>query len=435
MKKAKQLREERATKVQSMQALLAKAEAEKRTITAEERTQWTTLNDEIVGLDADLVIAERAEQLAKEAATVAGAQKQGEFSEKEVKDFRSFSIARGLALIAQGKPLDGIEAEVHSMAEADAKRSGLQIEGFAVPAFLPTSKPVEQRGQTATGQTTNPGDQGGVFVETQVNGLIESLWSRNFLSLVGAQRFAGLVGNQKFPVQLTKPTAEGVTEIQALTDQEILFGEVDMSPNRRGATIPISKQLLLQTSFDVQRFVLDQIRKSLDYKLNADAVTAVLAAIITGNGNLLALGTNGAAPTYADMVALETLLAASDADKDTVKYLTNPKVKGKLKTTQTFTGTDGTPVWKDSIVNDYPAIVSNLIPSNLTKGTASGVASAIILGNWADLYVGMWGGVDFVVDPFTLAKKAQIQITTNMWWDVEVARAASFAGIKDALTT
>lgn len=434
MKKAKQLREERATKVQSMQALLAKAEAEKRTITAEERTQWTTLNDEILVLDADLVIAERAEQLAKEAATVAGAQKQGEFSEKEVKDFRSFSIARGLALIAQGKPLDGIEAEVHAMAEADAKRSGLQIEGFAVPAFLPGSKP-EKRGQSATGQTTNPGDQGGVFVETQVNGLIDALWSRNFLSLVGAQRFAGLVGNQKFPVQLTKPVAESVTEIQALTDQEILFGEVDMSPNRRGATIPISKQLLLQTSFDVQRFILDQIRKSLDYKLNSDAITAVLAAITVGNANLIALGTNGLAPTYADLVAMETLLAASDADKDTVKYLTNPKVKGKLKTTQVFSGTNGDPVWKDSILNDYPAITSNIVPSNLTKGTSSGVASAIVLGNWADLYVGMWGGVDFVVDPFTLAKKAQIQITTNMWWDTEVARSASFVGIKDALTT
>lgn len=433
MKKAKQLREERAIKVQSMQALLTKAEAEKRNLSDDERKQWKAFDDEIIALDADLVIAERAETLAKEAAAVAGAEKQGQFSDKEVKDFRSFNIVRGLQLMAMGKPLDGIEAEVHAMAENDAKRHGLQIEGFAVPTYIPTSKPAEKRGQSVTGQTSNAGDQGGVFVETQVNGLIESLWSRNWLSLVGATRLAGLIGNVKVPVELTKPVAESVTEIAALTDQEILFGEVDMSPNRRGATIPISKQTLLQTSFDMQGLVMDRIRKSLDYKLNSDAITAVLAAI-TG-GQLLALGTNGAAPTYANLVTLETMLAAADADKDTVKYLTNPKVKGKLKTTQVFDSTNGQPVWQNNILNDYPAITSNIIPANLTKGTASGIASAIVLGNWSDLYVGMWGGVDFVVDPYTLAKKAQIQITANMWWDVEVGRAASFVGIKDALTT
>lgn len=441
MKKAKQLREERATKVTAMQALLDKASADnKRALTTEERTQWKALDDEIVALDADLVIAERSEQLAQQAAAAAGAQRQGEFSDQERRDYSRFSIVRGLQLLAQGRPLDGIEADVHAMAAEEARRSGIDILGFAVPAFLPGERrgqrsdaTLERRGQSATGQTTNPGDQGGVFVETQVNSLIEALWSNNFLSLVGARRFAGLVGNQDFPVQSTKPVAEGVTEIQALTDQEVLFSSISMTPNRRGATIPIAKQLLLQTSFDVQAFIIDQIRMSLDYKLNVDAITAILAAI-TGS-NLLALGTNGVAPTYADMVGLETLIAASDADKGNIKYLTNTKVRGKLKLTQKFASTNGDPVWeKGNEVNGYPAVVSNIIPSNLTKGTSSGVASAIVLGNFSDFYVGMWGGTDFVVDPYTLAKKHQIQITANMYWDTEVARAASFAGIKDALT-
>ena len=48
--------------------------------------------------------------------------------------------------------------------------------------------------------------------------------------------------------------------------------------------------------------------------------------------------------------------------------------------------------------------------------------------------MGIWGGVDFVVDIYTLAKKGEVAITANMFWDVEVARAKAFAGIKDALT-
>jgi HK97 family phage major capsid protein len=131
---------------------------------------------------------------------------------------------------------------------------------------------------------------------------------------------------------------------------------------------------------------------------------------------------------------LESAIANVDADNGNFAYLTNSKVRGKLKLTQKFTGTNGDPVWKDGQVNDYKAEVSNIIPSTLTKGTASGTASAIIFGNFSDLYVGQWGGVDFVVDPYTLAKQAEVQITANMYWNIMVARAASFAGIKDALT-
>jgi HK97 family phage major capsid protein len=194
--------------------------------------------------------------------------------------------------------------------------------------------------------------------------------------------------------------------------------------------------LLLQSSIDVQNFVIDQIRMALDYKLNVDAINAILAAISTANGNILELGTDGAVPDYASIVGLETIVAANDADKNSLKYLTNSKVRGKLKLTQKFTGTNGDPVWeKGNEMNGYPAVVSNIVPSNLTKGTATGVCSAIVFGNFSDLYVGIWGGADFIIDPFSAKKKAQIEITCNMFWDTEVARVKSFAGIKDAKTT
>lgn len=433
----KGIKDQMGTIHKRMNETLEKADKEKRDLTKEEDDQYKADEVEFNSLKAKLQRLTDAEERKKSMLDFkpATTDVQDEVPEAEKRNFSKFNLVRGLQLLAEGRQLDGVEKEVHEIAAKEARDSGLKIAGFAVPAFLPGSKP-EQRAQTVTGQTSAAGDQGGVSVATEVNQLIEALWSTNFLSLVGATRFAGLVGNQTFPVQTTKPAAEGVTEIQALTDQEILFGKVDMAPNRRGATIPISKQLLLQSSFDVQRFVIAQIVKSLDYKLNADAITAILAAITSGNGNLLALGTNGLAPTYVDAVGLETLISASDADKAGIKYLTNSKVRGKYKLTQKFSGTNGDPVWeKGNEINGYPAVVSNIVPSNLTKGTSSGVCSAIVLGNFADLYVGMWGGTDFVVDPYTKAKQAEVEITANMYWDVEVARALSFAGIKDALTT
>jgi HK97 family phage major capsid protein len=215
----------------------------------------------------------------------------------------------------------------------------------------------------------------------------------------------------------------------------VLFDDIDMSPNRRGVSVPVSKQSIIQMSIDVQNLVMNSIRKALNKKLNQDAYTALAAAIVSGNGNLLALGASGAVAEWPDFVQLETIVANNNAEKVGMKYLTNTKVRGKAKTTQKFSTTNGDPIWeKGNEVNGYPAVVSNIIPSNLTKGASAGICSAILFGNFEDLYVGMWGGMDFVIDPYTLKKKHSIEITANMFWDVEIARALSFAGIKDALT-
>ncbi|MBQ1463042.1 MAG: hypothetical protein IIZ24_02545, partial [Candidatus Methanomethylophilus sp.] len=80
--------------------------------------------------------------------------------------------------------------------------------------------------------------------------------------------------------------------------------------------------------------------------------------------------------------------------------------------------------------------MSNLVPSNLTKGSGSSAVSnlsAMIFGNWEDLYVGHWGGIDIVVDPYSLAEYGDIRLVLNAYNDVLVAEPASFAAIKDII--
>lgn len=427
MKRITDLRSDIASKRSEMKAIFDKAVQENRSRTAEETTKWGALKAEAEALETELRDLEEQDRINRAAAAPVNAP--NVITEK--KDMSSFSIMRGIRLMYEKKPLDGAEKEVHDLAVEEARANGIAVEGFAVPAFIPK----EKRGQTVTGQTSATGDQGGLAVQTEINGLIEALWEKNFLSEVGATRLAGLVGNQKFIVESTKVTAQEKTEIAELTDDEILFDDIDMSPNRRGISVPVSKQSIIQMSLDVQKLVMNSIRKGLNKKLNQDAMTAILAAITTPNGNLVLLDANGADPDYNAMVDLETIVANNNAEKVAMKYLTNTKVRGKLKKTQRFATTNGDPVWeKGNEVNGYPAVVSNIVPSNLTKGSAAAICSAIVFGSFEDVYVGMWGGMDFVVDPYTLAKKHSIQITANMFWDVEIARALSFAGIKDALT-
>jgi hypothetical protein len=88
----------------------------------------------------------------------------------------------------------------------------------------------------------------------------------------------------------------------------------------------------------------------------------------------------------------------------------------------------------DALLN-YPVYGSNNVPSNLDKGDAEGICSALIFGNWADILIGQFGaGTDIIVDRFSKATTGITRIVANSYVDVAVRRAASFAAMKDALT-
>ena len=74
------------------------------------------------------------------------------------------------------------------------------------------------------------------------------------------------------------------------------------------------------------------------------------------------------------------------------------------------------------------------MPSNLTKGSSSGVCSAMIFGNWADLLIGQWGGLDILVDKFTNGTSGGTRVIALLDMDIAVRRIASFAAIRDATT-
>ena len=88
----------------------------------------------------------------------------------------------------------------------------------------------------------------------------------------------------------------------------------------------------------------------------------------------------------------------------------------------------------DRPLNGYRTAVSNQVPSDLDKGTSTGVCSGIIFGNWADLIVGMWGGLDIQVNPYSLDTTGAVRITAFQDVDVAVRHPESFSAMQDALT-
>lgn len=290
---------------------------------------------------------------------------------------------------------------------------------------------------------------GGNTVATELfaTSFIELLRNAMILDKLGITWLRDLNGNVVIPSQTGTAQGYWVAESGAPTESQASVGQVPLTPKTVGAFTDYSRRLLLQSSLDVEAFVRADIAAVIGLMIQDGALNGTGSSNqptglfnIAGLGSV-AMGTNGGAPTYDMFVDMETAVANANADIGRLAYLTNTKVRGKSRKTQEFSGTNGKALWTSmpgqrgvGEVLGYEAFVSNTVPSNLTKGTSSGNCSAAAFGNWADMIIGMWGGLDIMLDPYTGATSGTRRIVALQDVDVNVRNVASFATCKDILT-
>jgi HK97 family phage major capsid protein len=289
--------------------------------------------------------------------------------------------------------------------------------------------------------TVGTNTAGGNLVATDLlaGSFIDLLRSRMVLAQAGATVLDGLTGNVAIPSQTAGASTYWVAEGTAVTESQAAFGQVTLTPKTVGMFTDFSRKTLLQATPSIEALVRADLARGIAVEIDrvgiaGSASGAEPRGVINTSGiGAVAGGTNGAAPTYANMVALEEAVALANADMGTLRYVTNAKMRAQLKLTQVFSSTNGMPVWQGSEVNGYGALVTQNCPSTLTKGTSSGVCSAIVFGAWSDLLMGFWSGLDLIVDPITLSTSGGRRIVALQDVDVAVRRAASFAAMLDAL--
>ena len=436
------LQEKRGGVQDKIDAILDAVEkSETRTATDEQLSEMRTLKEERDALDKQIKAAQEieAEQLAREQRQAAErgfhigkpGNKGGEKGEQ--RNLRKeFSFVRAIGAMAEGRQLTGVEKEVSEAGRQEALAHKRSIEGFAVPAFMMAPSAPEQRAQSVGTAT-----QSGSLVATEIGEVIEYLYPRTVLREMGATFWTGLSSNVDLIRQdgAAAGTWEGEFDDNANTDPTV--ESVPLRPKRLGAQTIIGKQLVFQTnSVSVENWIRNNLNTAQGVALetaafNGSGTAPVPEGLlnITGIGDV-AIGTNGGAPTWAKIVELESVVAVGNADYGTLAYVTNPTMRGKLKTTEKASSTAQF-IWQMNEMNGYRAFMSNVLPTNLAKGTSSDCIP-IIFGNWQELYIAQWDGLDIVVDPYTLAKKAQLAITVNGWYDVNVRHTQSFAAIQDA---
>ncbi len=347
------------------------------------------------------------------------------------RDLSNYSLSRAIKNASEngsGKP-GGFEQEI---SDDLARRSGITPQGFVVPF-----ESLYNRADVIVGTATLAGAM--KATNLLAGSFIDILRNKALCLSLGATVLDGLTGTVTIPRQTNASTAYWVTETEATTQSNPGWDQLTLAPKCISGLATFSKLALAQTTPSIDMLIRDDLMNVLavgidNAMLNTVSGAPTAIAATTGIATVT-LGANGAAPSWATVVSLESSLATSNADQGALAYLTNPKVKGALKQVAKSTAAVGAGfVWgEDGTVNGYKAFSTNQVASNLTKGTNTATCSACYFADWSQLAVGMWSGVDLVVDPFSSAANRLVKVYMHQFISWGLRHPESFSVALDIL--
>lgn len=334
-------------------------------------------------------------------------------SKKEVRNFSLMRAIRAMANPSDRGAQAAAEFEFEAAGEA-AKRDGVDPQGLYIPADVRRSW--SQR-------DLNTSDDSAMVAEDYRGGdFIDVLRNASSVMQAGATMLTGLVGDVKIPKKTAASTAGWIsTEGGASSESEPTFGQVTMSPKTLGAFTDITRLMMMQSSLDIEALVRNDLSTGLALAIdNGGLQGSGSSGQPTGIANTSGINapTNFAAanPTFAEVVAMESAVAEDNALMGNLAYILPAGMYGALKTTVKDSGSGQFVVEPGGTMNGYRAIVSNQV-----------TAGDLYFGNFSDLLIGMYGGLDITVDPYTASTSGTVRIVALQTVDVAVRHAVSFA--------
>jgi HK97 family phage major capsid protein/HK97 family phage prohead protease len=329
------------------------------------------------------------------------------------KETQRFSIMR--AINAMANPTDRKAQEAAKFefecSEAAQRAYGKTAQGIMLPEEIMRSWNQRDLSAGSDGALIGEDYRGGDFIDVLRN---------NSAVMPMATMLTGLSGDVKIPRKSAASTAAFISsEGGAAGESEFTVGSVTMTPKTLGAYTDVTRQLMIQSSLDVENLIRNDLAQSMaiaidDGALEGSGSSGNPTGITNTSGiNSVSLS-SAAAPTFAEMVSMETSVRVDNALLGDLAYIVHPTNYGTLKTTEKATNTAQF-VAVDDVINGYKVIVSPQLTAN-----------NYVFGNFSDLLIGMFGGLDIVVDPYSNSTSGTVRVVALQSVDTAVRHAVSF---------
>lgn len=397
-----ELRDERKQALSRAQEIVAGAKAEARKLTDAEQNEVTRCQLEAKELELNI----------EQSKNLMSAQRNG------AKPAEKFSLRRALLSHLSGKSQRDVEAQAIEEAEAYQRNtvspSSISSNDLVLPMF-------EQRGlYNAAAEAVT-----GVVVEEDKQELLLPLRSNLTLAKAGARFMTGLTGNIVWPKHSDVQVYWEGENTPAQDGAGAFSKGTVFAPRRLSAYVDISEQLLVQESFDVEKYLRQLFAEKIAEKIEATAFSAAAHTENVPDGLFQTLGNVSGDMTWANIVAMETEVDVANALTGNLAYIMHPTLVGKAKTKVKDASGAGGFIFMgngDGQLNGYKALRTNNIPKNLGDGNEYG----IVFGNWGDFFIGQWGSMVIKTDPYSGMKNGKISLVVNSYWNMGAIRPESF---------
>jgi HK97 family phage major capsid protein len=334
------------------------------------------------------------------------------------KEVRNFSLVRAIRALANPSDRKAQQAAAFEFecSEAAQRESGNVAKGIMLPADVLRNW---KRDLNTSDDSTL------VSEDYRAGDFIDVLRNSSSVMQAGATLLRGLSGNIVIPKKTASSSAGWIaTEGGAASESEFTSGSVTMSPKVIGAFTDASRLMLQQSSLDIENLIRDDLTQSIAIAIDLGALAGSgSSGQPTGIKNTSGVNTTtfaAANPTFAEIVGMESAVSNDNALFGNLAYICRPADYGTLKTTAKDTGSGLFVVEPDGRMNGYNTIVSNQVTSG-----------DFYFGNFSDLLIGMYGGLDIQVDPYALSTSGGVRIIALQTVDVAVRHAVSFCVSND----
>lgn len=332
--------------------------------------------------------------------------------DSEARAAKDFNFGKFISEAAKGN-LTGLEAEMISEGKNEMRNAGLNVAGgFNIPSAVLRSMGV------GAGDSNNTAFGGGVAKADE--GIVKNYAPNDIAAQLGIRNMAGLSGDVALQVQAnlvaaSKNVTEGATQAEALPT----FAEKTLSPKRIAAHVGVTQQMLAQSSDDMAAFIQMDIRRALDKQFNDMIIAIVDGATAAGNSTAYTAGSTS--PLH-----LEEDLLGNDVNLENIVGLCDAKAFRTARTLSLDAGSGllyaGSPADRRAILG-YDTVVSSQVGGSGNSTSAGD----LFFFDKSQMVTAQWGGLNLIVDPYTLAADGVVRMIANEYRDVQSLQGGGFA--------
>lgn len=242
------------------------------------------------------------------------------------------------------------------------------------------------------------------IIKVQEQEMLKPLREGLIWDKLGIKVQSGLVGTLRWPKH-GKAVASFADEAEELTDSKIDFSKLEAKPERLGVAIPVTKEELSQSEGIVERVIREEMPQAI-----IDVINAHLFAV-DGEGKKVvgplvkaaekAITFAGDVPTRKELLKMKTTVAKTGIKLIAPCWVMTEAMKAELEDVKVDAGS-GRFLCEDGKIMGYPVFTTEAIGEGY-----------IAFGDWSYQAAGFFGGMDMVVDPYTLARKNATDFVLN----------------------